>query len=106
MPFVSRLFVKAGIAYLAITFIAGAVLLALEAVGRPAPLIFGIEHGHLGFVGWLVNTVIGIALWLLPLNRTAFSETQGRYPEVPARLSFFLLNVGLPLRIIVEPING
>jgi hypothetical protein len=72
VPFVPRLFVKAGIVYLMLTFLLGAVLLGLEAAGRPMPFIIGIEHGHMGFVGWLVNTVIGVALWLLPLNRKAF----------------------------------
>lgn len=105
MPFVPRLFLKAGIVYLMLTFVLGAVLLSLEAVGRPVPFIIGIEHGHMGFVGWLVNTVIGVALWLLPLNRKAFPETQGRYPETLARIAFILLNVGLPLRLIVEPFH-
>ena len=57
MPYVPRLFIKTGIICLAMTFLLGAVLLVLEAVGRPAPFIIGIEHGHMGFVGWLVNTV-------------------------------------------------
>ena len=105
MPFVPRLFVKAGIVYLMLTFVLGAVLLILEALGHSAPFIIGIEHGHMGFVGWLVNTVIGVALWLLPLNRKAFPQTQGRYPETLARAAFILLNVGLPLRLIVEPLH-
>lgn len=106
MPFVPRLFIKTGIAYLGLTFLLGAVLLALEAVGRPAPFIIGIEHGHMGFVGWLVNTVVGVALWLLPLNRKAFPETQGRYPQVRARVAFFILNAGLLLRLFVEPLHA
>lgn len=104
MPFVPRLFVKTGIIYLALTFLLGAVLLSLEAVGDSAPFVIGIEHGHMGFVGWLVNTVIGVALWLLPLNRKAFPQTQGRYPEAAARAAFVLLNVGLVLRLFVEPV--
>lgn len=104
MPFVARLFLKTGIVYLALTFLAGAVLLSLEAVGRPAPFIIGIEHGHMGFVGWLVNTVVGVALWLLPLNRSAFPQTQGRYPETLARAAYCSLNTGLVLRLVVEPI--
>lgn len=105
MPFVARLFLRAGIAYLTLTFLFGAVLLIMKALGSPAPFIIGIEHGHMGFVGWLVNTVAGVALWLLPLNRQAFPETQGRYPEIVARTSFIMLNVGLPLRLIFEPLN-
>ena len=71
MPYVSRLFIKTGIAYLVVTFVAGAVMLSLEALGHPVPFIIGIEHGHAGFIGWLVNMVIGVAYWLLPANRTA-----------------------------------
>lgn len=104
MPFVPRLFLKTGIAYLALTFLLGAILLSLEAVGRPAPFIVVIEHEHMGFVGWLVNTVIGVALWLLPLNRKAFPATQGRYPEGAARTAFFFLNIGLLLRLTIEPV--
>lgn len=103
MPYVSRLFIKTGIAYLVLTFVAGAVLLSLEAASRPAPFIIEVEHGHAGFVGWLVNTVIGVAYWLLPVNRARFAETQGRYPERRARFSFYSLNVGLGLRLLAEP---
>lgn len=104
MPLVARLFLRTGIVYLALTFVFGAALLILEAASRPAPFVVAIEHGHMGFVGWLVNTVIGVALWLLPLNRRAFPQTQGRYPDFAARAAFVLLNVGLPLRLIVEPL--
>lgn len=81
---------KTGIIYLGFTFLLEAVLLLLEPVGRPAPFVIGIEHRHMGFVGWLVNTVIGIALWLLPLNRKAFPATQGRYPQTAAVIAFEL----------------
>lgn len=104
MPFVARLFLKAGIVYLGLTFLAGAVLLCLEALGHPVPFVIGIEHGHMGFVGWLVNTVVGVAFWLLPLNRKAFPATQGRYPETLARASFYALNGGLVLRLVIEPL--
>lgn len=103
MPYVSRLFVKTGIVYLLLTFVGGAVLLSLEAFGHPAPPIVGVEHGHAGFVGWLVNTVIGIAYWFLPLNRARFPSAQGRYPEPLALASYYALNVGLAVRLVCEP---
>ncbi len=103
MPYVSRLFIKAGITYLVLTFIAGATLLSFEAAGRPAPYVIAVEHGHAGFVGWLVNMVIGVAYWLLPANRARFPQTQGRYPELLARFSFYSLNIGLALRLLGEP---
>jgi len=103
MPRETRLFVKTGMLYLGLTFAFGAVLTVLEAIGRPAPFIVTVEHGHLGFVGWLVNVVIGVALWMFPLDRVSFPATQGRYTLAGTGWCYVLLNVGLPLRIISEP---
>jgi hypothetical protein len=103
MPTQARWFVKAGLIYLAVTFVAGAWLLMLEALDRPAPYVFAIEHAHLGMVGWLVNIVMGIALWMLPLNRERFPCAQGRYPGSWGVACFALLNGGLIVRIFAEP---
>ena len=103
MPFESRLFIKTGIVYLLVTFAAGAGLMILAVVGKPAPFIIEVEHGHLGFVGWLVNVVIGVALWMFPLDRDKFPKTQGRYPESSPLWCYVLLNVGLAVRVVVEP---
>ncbi len=104
MPFESRLFVKTSLVGLALTFLVGAVALICETLGTPLPAIVGVEHAHLGFVGWLVNLVIGIALWFLPLNREAFPETQGRYPRHLPETIFALLNGGLAIRLVAEPL--
>jgi hypothetical protein len=103
VPFESRLFVKTGIVFLLLTFAAGAALTIATAVGKPAPFVFEVEHGHLGFVGWLVNVVIGVALWMFPLDRERYPATQGRYPAAAPLWCYCLLNVGLVLRIVVEP---
>lgn len=103
MPREARIFVKAGLVYLTLTFAFGGILLLLEAIGHPAPEIYAVEHAHLGTVGWLVNMVIGIALWMLPLNRERFPATQGRYPVGVAYACFGLLNGGLVLRLLAEP---
>jgi uncharacterized membrane protein len=103
MPRESRLFVKTGLLFLALTFVFGAVLLTREALGMPLPPVLGVEHAHLAGVGWLVNTVIGIAIWMLPLNRERFPATAGRYPASAVYASFALLNGGLVLRLLAEP---
>ncbi len=103
MPIEARCFVKAGLFYLVVTFVAGSVLLTFEALSRPVPDVFSVVHAHLGTVGWLVNMVIGIALWMLPLNRQRFPATQGRYPGGAVVACFALLNGGLLIRIIAEP---
>ena len=103
MPFEVRLFIKTGIVYMLLTFLGGAVLLAAEGLGHAVPSVIGVEHGHAGFVGWLVNIVIGVALWMFPLAKAAFPTEAGRYPPRAALACWGCLNVGLAMRLIVEP---
>jgi hypothetical protein len=103
MPLESRLFVKTSVIALVLTFVGGAALAISEAVGRPVEAVWAIEHAHLAFVGWFVNLVIGIALWLLPLARGRFPETKGRYPIWLPYAVYLCLNVGLLLRFASEP---
>ncbi|MGH7707143.1 MAG: hypothetical protein ACREM6_04345 [Vulcanimicrobiaceae bacterium] len=103
MPLESRLFVKTSLIGLLLTFVLGAAMAIAEALGRSVPPILTVEHAHLGFVGWLVNVVIGIALWMLPLNRERFATTSGRYPHWMPLTCYGLLNGGLLLRIASEP---
>ncbi len=104
MPFESRLFVKTSLAALILTFVWGAAMAAAESTGRSVPGILAVEHAHLAFVGWLVNIVFGIALWMLPLARDRYPETSGRYPAGAPLLVYGLLNGGLVLRIVCEPL--
>jgi hypothetical protein len=103
MPIEARWFVKAGLIYFVLTVAIGGALLIFEAVDVSVPYVIVIEHVHLGTVGWLMNMVIGIALWMLPLNRERFPETMGRYPRRAIPLCFVLVNGGLLLRLLIEP---
>ncbi|MBC5825092.1 MAG: hypothetical protein GIW99_06455 [Candidatus Eremiobacteraeota bacterium] len=103
MPIEPRIFIKTGIAYLFLTFLAGAIMTIMEATGHAVPRVFEVEHGHMGFVGWLVNVVVGVALWMFPLDRTRFAQTSGRYPTRTVWLCYACLNIGLPLRLVAEP---
>ncbi len=106
MPYESRLFVKTSLVALALAFVWGAIMAIAETLGKPLPPIWAVEHAHLAFVGWLVNLVIGIALWMLPLARARYPRTAGRYPPRAPVLVYALLNGGLVLRIIAEPALG
>ncbi len=103
MPRESRLFVKTGVAALILAFAWGAAMALREARGGSAGDLWPVEHAHLAFVGWLVNFVIGFALWLLPLNRERYPQTQGRYLAWMPLAIYLLLNVGLVARIVSEP---
>ncbi len=76
MPIEPRIFIKTGIAYLFLTFLAGGIMTIMEATGHAVPRVFKVEHGHMGFVGWLVNVVVGVALWMFPLDRTRFAPDE------------------------------
>lgn len=103
MPVETRLFVKASLLWLLAAFVLGGMLLTAKATGHLLTPSLGIVHAHMAFVGWLVNLVIGIALWLLPVNREAFPNNRGRYPIAAVRWCFSLLNAGLAVRLIAEP---
>lgn len=59
-------------------------------------------HGHMLFVGWFVQFVIGIAFWLLPRKRRP--ELPLGYGEHKAFIALAMLNVGLAMRVIAEPL--
>lgn len=104
MPVESRLFVKTSLVALALAFLWGAAMAIGEALGYGVSPIWAVEHAHLAFVGWLVNIVVGIALWFLPLDRERYPETAGRYPAGLPFVVWWLLNGGLALRIVSEPL--
>jgi len=103
LPVESRRFAKAALVFLLLTFLAGAAFTIARGAGIAVPPIVAAEHGHAGLVGFLVNIVIGVALWMLPLNRERFPSTQGRYPRWAPAVCFWLLNGGLVVRLVAEP---
>ncbi len=58
---------------------------------------FRTSHIHAGQVGFLVSMVTGVAFWMMP--RPGQIRQEGL-----ERAVFFLLNTGLLLRLIFEPI--
>lgn len=103
MPLETRRFAKTALVFLFLTFAIGTALTFVRGAGITVPAIIGVEHAHLGTVGFLVNIVIGIALWMLPLDRERFPKTQGRYPIAAPALCWWMLNGGLVVRVIAEP---
>ncbi|MHB8140295.1 MAG: hypothetical protein ACYDA5_07435 [Vulcanimicrobiaceae bacterium] len=104
MPLETRWFVKTSLLWLVAAFALGAIMLIVQAFGRSIPASIIVAHTHMAFVGWLVNFIIGIALWMLPANRERFPKNRGRYPSGAVWVTFWFLNVGLAIRVIVEPL--
>lgn len=99
MPKLTRWFLKAALVYLIAALCAG-LLLALPERNSVAGL-FPIYIHTLVF-GWLTQLIFGVALWMFP----KYNLAKPRGHEWLGWATFILLNLGLVLRIIFEPLQG
>lgn len=87
--------------------LAGVVIGGLMLVDRGIPgdwrLWMAPSHGHMLFVGWLVQFALGIAYWLLPRRRS--TERPLGYWEGQALAAVIALNIGLMMRVTGEPLE-
>jgi len=92
MPRLSGWFVRAALAYLAVGFTLGALILAEKGVSY-APMLWRYlpVHYELLLVGWLIQLALGVAFWILP----RFPQGAPRGNEALIWLSFALLNLGI-----------
>ena len=92
VPRLSVLMIRAALAYLAIGFLVGALLLIQRAVPlgtwlhRLVPL-----HIEYLLLGCMVQLALGVAFWVLPRFRSGAERGQ----EAPAWVAFALLNLGI-----------
>lgn len=95
--------VKAALVWLVAGIVVGGLMLVDRGIPGRWRVWMTPTHGHMLFVGWFVQFVIGIAYWLLPRKRRP--ELPVGYREWPAFVAMGLLNVGLGLRVIAEPME-
>lgn len=95
MPLLARLLIKTALGYLA-----GALGLGIGvAAGWPWAAGLGPAWVHLLVVGWLTQLIFGVAYWLFPRH----SRERPYGYSAPAWAAFGLLNAGLLLRLVAEP---
>ena len=124
MPTVTRLFLKSAFVYLLV-----ALALGVVAAGRGGLWAeVAVSQFHLLAIGWLTQAIFGVAYWLFPLRpprvpgggtppvhpiqgpgparpaRSAEPIRQVRGPEAPLAVAYGLLNVGLLVRAVGEPL--
>lgn len=97
MPRLVRWFLKAALVYLILALCSG-ILLALP---KPLSGLFPVYIHTLAF-GWLTQLIFGVALWMFP----KYSSAKPRGHEWLGWATFALLNLGLVLRVIFEPIQS
>jgi hypothetical protein len=102
MPTLTRWFIKIAMVYLAAALLVGLalsirpLLTLLPFVGALSPVYF-----HLFLVGWVTQLIFGVVYWMFPKH----TKDQPHGNEVGWLATFWLLNGGLLLRVIFEPLQ-
>jgi cbb3-type cytochrome oxidase subunit 1 len=86
------LLIRAGLIYLLLAGALGVVFFLSPA----STAYFRVTHVHLGLVGFIMSLIMGVAYWLMP-------RPGGLKQERLEAVTFWLLNTGLPLRVVLEP---
>lgn len=95
MPLIVRTYIKTALVYLVVSLL---VAMIMGFVPQLAPL--RPVYIHLLIVGWITQLIMGVALWMFP----KYSREQPRGSETLAWETYALLNMGLVLRAIGEPL--
>ena len=98
MPTVSRFFIKTGLIWFVLALLT-ALVAELQWLSIPALLPV---YWHMLMVGWITQIIIGVSLWMFPGR----SRSDAFRDHLKGWLIFIMLNAGLALRFISEPLAG
>ena len=102
MPRLTRYFIKTALVYLAVAMLLGLVLTLRSSVDLPAEILaLSPVYFHLFMLGWIAQLIFGMLFWMLP----KYSREKPRGYEQVAWAAYILINIGLILRVIGEPLN-
>ena len=102
MPPLTRRFIKIAFIYLVIALLMAAAVAARTVWLLPAFIItFRPVYFHLLMVGWVTNLIFGVIYWMFPKQ----SRDKPHGHEGLWQWTFWLLNIGLVLRAIAEPLH-
>ncbi len=100
MPPITRRFIKTGLVFFVLAMIAGILVAARPVFDLPAPVgALTPIYFHLFMVGWVLQLIMGIAYWMFP----KYSRERPRGYDGLMWAAYGLLNLGLVLRVIAEP---
>jgi len=103
MPPVARWFVRTALVYLVAALLVGVSLMLRLVADLPA-VIGALQpvYFHLLMVGWVTQLIFGVVFWMFPKQSTE----RPRGSERLGWATYGLLNVGLLLRAIGEPLQA
>lgn len=101
MPILTRWFIKTALIYFILSLVIG-FLLALRSVFDLPSLVASLSpvYFHLLMVGWITQLIFGVVHWMFP----KYSKEKPRGDDRLSWAIYGLLNVGLVLRAIAEPL--
>lgn len=102
MPLITRTLIKTSLVYLALALLLGTILVAAPLINVNLPPGMTPLFFHLFMVGWVAQLIFGVAVWMFP----KFSMKQPRGDERLIWVAYSLLNIGLGLRVIGEPMQS
>jgi len=103
MPPVSRWYIKLALLYFVAAMLLGALQAAQGPLRLPAVLaLTGPAYVHLLVVGWITQMVFGVAYWMFP----KYAPDAPRGNDAVAVATFALLNLGLLVRVVFEPVRS
>lgn len=103
MDRVTAVMVRLSFGWMVVGFVIGGAMLVDRTVPGAWRAWLAPGHGHMLFVGWFLQFVLGIAFWLLPRKRSP--DHPVGYNERLAWLGVVALNSGLMLRMFGEPLE-
>lgn len=103
MPLLTRWHIKSAFAYLAAAMTLG-IALALGAIVQIPTLLAYLSpaYFHLIMVGWMSQMIFGVVFWMFPI----VTRARPRGDERLGWATYILLNAGLLLRVLSEPLNA
>ncbi|MBK8989934.1 MAG: hypothetical protein IPM39_28370 [Chloroflexi bacterium] len=101
MPTLTRWYIKTALVYLALALLLAALLALPYSVSLPTYVrIMTPAYFHLFLIGWVTQMIFGVIYWMFPI----VSRAGPRGNAAVGWASFLLLNAGLLLRVMGEPL--
>ena len=102
MPALTRWFIKTSLVYFILALNVG-LLLAVQGIWSLSLRLAGMfpVYIHLMVEGWLTLLIMGVVFWMFP----KYTRDRPRGSEALGWATYILVNVGLIIRVISEPIN-